>query len=174
MTPKSTEPSTPTVQVQQLINQVIASWTAQNKAVTDLFMLYGDDYYLNEVAPARNRGVYLLGHLIVASDGMLPLLGFGDRSYPELVSQFSTNPDRSVEPLPSVNKLKEKWTALNEALSTHFSQIQPEAWQERHTNVSEEAFAFQPERNKLSILLSRTNHISYHTGQLIFLTKKNA
>ncbi|WP_285545563.1 DinB family protein [Dyadobacter frigoris] len=157
--------------VQQIIKQVISSWVGQSKVVTDLFTLYEDNHYQNEVAPGRNRGVYLLGHLISASDGMIPLLGFGERLYPEFVQLFSSNPDRSFE-LPSVEELKEKWTNLNKLLSDNFDKMQAEDWLDRHTNVSPEDFAVQPERNKLSILLGRTNHISYHSGQLIFLKKK--
>jgi hypothetical protein len=40
---------------------------------------------------------------------------------------------------------------------------------DRHTAVSEADFALNPSRNKLSILISRTNHQSYHLGQLNLL-----
>jgi hypothetical protein len=154
---------------QIIIKQLIASWTAQSKVVTDLFNLFEDEHYLKQVAPERNRGIYILGHLISASDGMQPLLGFGERSYPELEQLFSSNPDRSFDQLPSVNELKEKWATLNAALQERFAQLSLEEWLDRHTKVSAEDFAIQPERNKLGVLLGRTNHISYHTGQLIFL-----
>ena len=157
------------IQVQQIIKQVISSWATQNKVVTDLFNLHEDEYYLKIVAPNRNRGVYILGHLISASDGMLPLLGFGERLYPELEQLFSNNPDYTFEQLPSVTELKKKWAALNVKLQDQFNKLTPEEWLDRHTKVSSEDFSIQPERNKLSIVLGRTNHISYHAGQLIFL-----
>jgi hypothetical protein len=157
------------IQAQQIIKQVIGSWAAQSKVVTDLFNLYEDEHYLQAVAPERNRGIYLLGHLISASDGMLPLLGFGERLYPELEQLFSLNPDRAFEQIPTVNELKKKWDALNTFLQDQFSKLTPEDWLDRHTKVSPEDFAAQPERNKLGVLLGRTNHISYHAGQLIFL-----
>lgn len=161
-----------TTQAEQIIKYVTGSWAAQSKRVTDLFNLYEDEHYLNEVAPARNRGIYLLGHLIASTDGMLPLLGFGSRLYPELEELFSLKPDRTFENLPALTDLKEKWSALNDVVAEHFSKLQPEEWLDRHMNVSPEDFALQPERNKLNVLLSRTNHISYHTGQLGFLKKK--
>jgi hypothetical protein len=40
-------------------------------------------------------------------------------------------------------------------------------WLQRHSAVSEEEFAKDPSRNRFSILLGRTNHLSYHLGQLV-------
>ena len=42
-------------------------------------------------------------------------------------------------------------------------------WFEKHTAVSEEDFTKEPHRNKLSVVLSRTNHLAYHVGQLALL-----
>lgn len=159
-------------QAVQIIKQVVNSWATQSRIITDLFNLYADEHYLNEVAPARNRGIYLLGHLVSATDGMLPILGLGDRLYPEMENLFSLNPDKTFNELPGVADLKEKWSTLNGVLAGLFDKLQPEEWLGRHTKVSPEDFALQPERNKLNVLLARTNHISYHTGQLIFLKQK--
>lgn len=43
---------------------------------------------------------------------------------------------------------------------------------QKHSAVSEEDFAKEPHRNKLNLLLNRTNHLSYHHGQLVFLKEK--
>jgi hypothetical protein len=40
-------------------------------------------------------------------------------------------------------------------------------WLQRHTAVSEEDFAKDTSRNRFAILLSRTNHLSYHLGQAV-------
>ncbi len=40
-------------------------------------------------------------------------------------------------------------------------------WLQRHAAVSGEDFAKDPLRNRFSILLSRTNHLSYHLGQAV-------
>ena len=40
----------------------------------------------------------------------------------------------------------------------------------KHTAVSDEDFSKEPTRNRLAVFLSRTNHASFHTGQ-IALTK---
>jgi ribose 1,5-bisphosphokinase PhnN len=40
-------------------------------------------------------------------------------------------------------------------------------WLQRHTAVSEADFAKDASRNRFAILLSRTNHLSYHLGQAL-------
>jgi len=40
-------------------------------------------------------------------------------------------------------------------------------WLARHTAVSEEDFAKDPSRNRFAVLLSRTNHLSYHLGPAV-------
>jgi len=42
---------------------------------------------------------------------------------------------------------------------------QPDEWFAKHSAVSAEDFAKEPHRNKLNILVNRTNHHSYHLGQ---------
>jgi hypothetical protein len=41
----------------------------------------------------------------------------------------------------------------------------------RHNAVSEEDYAKDPTRNRLAVLLSRTNHMSYHLGQITLALK---
>ena len=53
-----------------------------------------DEHLAAETAPGANRGIYLLGHLAAVSDGLLPLLGFGEKLYPQLEEVFLTNPDK--------------------------------------------------------------------------------
>jgi hypothetical protein len=44
-------------------------------------------------------------------------------------------------------------------------------WLKKHTAVSDEDFSKNPTRNRLAVFLNRTNHASFHTGQ-IALTKQ--
>lgn len=156
----------------QVIQQNIAAWNAQNEAVTRFFNRYNDETYMEEVAPGRNRAVYLLGHLTAVSDGLLPLLGLGERLYPELETLFATHADRTFEEIPSVAELKQYWHEIRQVLEERFNSLQPEEWLEKHTRVSAEDFAKEPLRNRLNVLISRTNHIGYHMGQLVFLKQQ--
>jgi hypothetical protein len=68
--------------------------------------------------------------------------------------------------------LRAYWKSSNAKLASHFDKVQPEQWFEKHSSVSAEDFAKEPHRNRLNIVLGRTNHLSSHIGQLAFLKKK--
>ena len=55
------------------------AWQTQLDRTTKLFESLSDEQLQKQVAPNRNTGVYLLGHLIAVHDAMLPLLGFGNQ-----------------------------------------------------------------------------------------------
>jgi hypothetical protein len=124
-----------------------------------------------ETAPGRNSGVYLIGHLIAVTDSLFPILGFGERLYPELNKIFIESPDKSGLQMPAITELKEYWNKVNAKFAVHISEVPAEEWFTRHNNVSEADFAKEPHRNKLNIIINRTNHTSYHLGQLVYLTK---
>jgi ribosomal protein L16 Arg81 hydroxylase len=71
----------------------------------------------------------------------------------------------------AITELKEYWNKVNAKLSNHISQVSSDEWFTRHNNVSEADFAKEPHRNKLNIIINRTNHTSYHLGQLVYLAK---
>lgn len=164
--------STAVAPAEQIISQVLTAWHTNNTRMQAFFNKYEDAAYQQEVAPGRSRAVYLFGHLIASADGLLPLFGLGDRLYPQLERLFLTNPDRTFDDIPSIAELKAYWDKVNATLTAHFDKMQPQDWLSRHTKVSEEDFAKEPHRNRLNVLLSRTMHISYHMGQLVFLNKQ--
>lgn len=155
----------------QIIKQIVAIWSSRNKAFSDFFNKYPNEDYLKDIAPGRNRSVYILGHLIAVNDGMIPLLGLGEKLFPEL-EDFVSKPDNTFEIEVTMNELKEKWEKLNAKLSDYFTKMTTTEWMERHADVSAEDFAKNTNRNKLNVLLDRTNHQSYHLGQLNFLDAK--
>ena len=130
-----------------------------------------DEQLQKEIVPGKNRGVYLLGHLIAVHDDMIPILNFGDKLYPELYEPFLKSPDKSITEIPSANDLRAFWRNQNEVLTQMFERLQPDEWFEKHNSVSAEDFIQEPHRNKLNILITRTNHLSYHTGQLVLIKK---
>ena len=158
-----------TAAAQQIITQVINNWKAQNKAVTSFINKYEDSVYLKEVAAGRNRAVYIFGHLIAASDNLLPMFGLGEPLFPSFAEFFSKNPDRTFADIPTISELRQSWETVNNTLAAHFNNMQIADWLSRHTKVSEEDFAADPLRNKLNVLISRTIHEGYHLGQLILL-----
>ena len=140
--------------------------------MTKLLDVLTDEQLLLETAPGRNRGIYLLGHLTAVSDGMSTFLGWGARLYPQLDDVFVKNPDKSGLSMPSPATVRDYWNKVHDNVSKHIKQTPAEDWFSKHTAVSEEDFAKEPFRNKLNIIINRTNHISYHFGQLVYLVKK--
>ena len=152
-----------------MIKMVIAAWESYFQRVNKLFENLSDEQLQKQVAPGRNTGVYLLGHLTAVTDGMLPLLGFGEKLYPELDKIFLESPDASGLKTPPVAELRSYWKAVNEKLSKNINAMNPDNWFTRHSAVSQEDFLKEPHRNKLNIIINRTNHQSWHYGQLLFL-----
>ena len=128
-----------------------------------------DDQLQREVSSGRNSGVYLVGHLAAVHDAMLPLLDFGNKLHPELENIFLKNPDKSGLLKPSIKQIRENWKTVNETLASHFAKMSVDEWFKKHSAVSEEDFSKEPHRNKLNLLMNRTNHLSGHYGQMIFL-----
>jgi hypothetical protein len=153
------------------IKMVLSNWQTQNGRLTALFDKLSDEELAAETAPGRNTGVYLLGHMAAVHDGMFTILGFGDRLYPDLDEVFLRNPDKSGLPKPPVPDLREYWKRVSETLEQHINATQPDEWFKRHNSVSDEDFAKEPHRNKLNILINRTNHLSTHLGQLNYLAR---
>ena len=156
---------------QILVKMVLDAWDAKVKEANAVFDKLTDEQLQLEVAPGRNRGIYLLGHLTAAHDRCIPLLNFGNRLYPKLDAVFIDHADKSTELAFTANELRSYWKNVNAVFADNFNKLSPEAWFERHTAISEEDYIKQPHRNKLNVILARTNHLAYHTGQLMFLKK---
>jgi len=155
-----------TTQSNLLVKMILMGWDAQNSYLNKLISSLTDEQLAKEIAPGKNTGIYLFGHLIAVSDGMLPLLGFGDRLFPEMEEVFIKNPDRSGQVFPPVTELKQRLEAVNTKLNSHFRSTEVDGWLSRHTAVSSEDFVKEPHRNKLNVVINRTGHMAYHIGQM--------
>src|SRR5882757_8064475 len=108
---------------QLVIKMTLDSWQGQLKAVSTIFEKLSDEQLMGEISPSRNRGIYLLGHMVAVHDLMLPLLRFEEVMYPELHPVFVDSPDRSFTEMPSVKILREQWIIINERLLKHFNAL---------------------------------------------------
>ncbi len=150
---------------------VLARWYALVKDIDNVLNSITDEQLLKEIAPRRNRGIYLLGHLIAVNDSVLLLLGMGEKLFPALSDPFLKLPDKTTKEIPSARELRANWRQSNEVLAQKFDRLQPEEWFERHTVVSAEDFLKEPHRNKLNIIITRTTHLAHHLGQLVLLNQ---
>jgi hypothetical protein len=92
-------------------------WKAQVDRADKLFGTLSSDQVLQEIAPGRNRLLYLWGHLTSIHDAMLPLLVLGKRLHPEFDVAFVTNPDKSQTVTPSHEEIRRAWITVNGELS---------------------------------------------------------
>ena len=154
------------------IKMVLDAWQSHNARFNKMLDSLTDEQLFSETAPGRNTGIYLAGHLVAVHDAMLPLLGLGEKLYPQLEGIFITEPDKSGLEMPSVAELRKYRDDINAKLSTAIEQLQRGEWFTKHGAISAEDFAKEPHRNKLNIIINRTNHLSYHLGQLAYLVRK--
>ena len=148
------------------------AWTKELDATTSLLDKLSDEQLMQEVSPSRNRGIYLVGHLIAEHDELMPLLRSGTALHPELGPLFMDAPDRAFDTLPSLQTLRDQWKVVHATLMGHIKQLPAHEWFTRHANLSEEDLPKEPHRNRLNVLLSRTSHLAYHRGQLVLLASK--
>lgn len=156
-------------QMELAVQMIFDRWDASIKSADNLINHLKDEQLEKEIAPGKNRGIYLLGHLIAVHDDMLRLLGMGSKQYPEWLEIFIQKSDKEVSELPSISELRKAWSQQCELLREQFSNLEANDWFARHTAVSEEDFAKEPHRNKLNIIITRTTHLQYHLGQLALL-----
>ena len=68
-------------------------WKTQIDRADKLFGALSSEEVLREIAPGRNRVLYLWGHLTAVHDAMLPLLGLRERLHPEFDVAFMGEPE---------------------------------------------------------------------------------
>jgi hypothetical protein len=151
-----------------IINLALSAWETQLERFSKHLEKLTDQQLESEIAPGRNRGVYILGHLTAVNDGFFPLFDLGEKIHPQLQDLFIRTPDRTV-PIPTTAELRQCWHDVNAKLTPALRNLTPEEWLGKHTSVSAEDFAKEPHRNKLNVLLNRTSHQAYHYGQIVLL-----
>jgi DinB superfamily len=103
------------------VQVAINSWRLVVERANKIFSSLTEDQLLKEVAPGRNRLIYLWGHLTAIHDAMSPVLGLGERLHPELDAIFVSSPDKTGAQLPTVGELRKYWDEVNAKL---LSQLQ--------------------------------------------------
>jgi uncharacterized damage-inducible protein DinB len=153
------------------VKVAINSWRLVLERADKIFSGLTEDQLLSEVAPGKNRVIYLWGHLIAVHDSMFSILGLGPRLHPDLDAIFIDNSDKAVAEIPSARQLKQYWDEVNAKLLSQFQSLSPDEWLLQHQAMSEDDYAKDPTRNRLAVLLSRTNHLSHHLGQVTLALK---
>jgi hypothetical protein len=148
------------------VTTVVTSWKQIVNRLDERFAALDGEQLQKQVAPNKNRLFYLLGHLTVLHDRMLPLLGIGERLHPEFDEAYLTNPDQTISDPLSAPDLKKAWGEVNAAIASGVEKFSIDDWLKKHNAISDEDFSNNPTRNRLAVFLNRTNHASFHTGQI--------
>src|SRR5215813_7639637 len=104
-----------------LIVVALSAWKTNIERAEKLFSGLSDDQLSKEVAPGKNRLIYLMGHLTAVHDGIPQLLGQGTRSYPEYDATFLKNPDKSQTNTPPVAEVRKAWKDVNAKIAEAFA-----------------------------------------------------
>src|SRR2546428_2849700 len=94
----------------------LKAWKTHIERADRLFGSLSAEEVQREIAPGRNRLLYLWGHLTAIHDAMVPLLGLGKRLHPEFDAAFVSNPDKSHAATPSQEQVREAWNVVNAEL----------------------------------------------------------
>jgi len=76
-----------------LIDSALRGWKSNVEQADKLFGALSSGELEQEIAPGRNRLIYVWGHLAAVNDALLPLLTIGERLHPEFDGMFVSNPD---------------------------------------------------------------------------------
>jgi hypothetical protein len=144
---------------------VLNSWKLVINRLDKTLSELSDEELQRPVAPGKNRVFYLLGYLTAMHDRMFPLLGIGERLHPELDDAYIANADKVLADPLSATELRRVWATISSGLTAVFERFTLEDWLQKHTAVSDEEFVKDPARNRLAIVMNRTSHASYHSGQ---------
>ncbi len=81
---------------QTFVDSALHNWRSNMDRAGKFFGSLTPEELELQVAPSRNRLIYIWGYLTALNDAILPLFGFGARCYPHLDKMFVTHPDRVV------------------------------------------------------------------------------
>ena len=125
-----------------LIDSALRGWKFNVERADKLFGGLSPGQLEQEVAPGKNRLIYLWGHLAAVNDRLLPLLGIGERLHPEFDGMFISNPDKSVELTVSGQSLQAAWQEIHQKLWEGFSKFSASDWAHRHPWIRREFHCF--------------------------------
>src|SRR4051812_41772250 len=96
---------------QAFVTAALNSWNSNLKGIDGFFAGLSDDALDAEIAPGKNRLVYLLGHFAAVHDRMIALLGVGERLHPELDALFLSAKDREVA-IPPAAEIRKMYAEI--------------------------------------------------------------
>ncbi len=153
-----------------IIKMILSAWQSGLQGINKTLSVLSDEDLNLEVASGRNKAAWIVGHLAAVNDTLFKILELGEKVNPTYERHFIQG-DAGIE-IPSVSEIRKYWEDTSTQLNKKIAALTTNDWFQKHSLVSSEDFAKEPHRNKLNVLMSRTSHLAYHNGQLVFLTKR--
>src|SRR5258707_14728764 len=72
----------------RMIDSALRAWKSNADRIDKFFGALSPEPLEQEIAPGRNRLIYLWGHIAALNDRLFPLMGLGPRLYPEMEVMF--------------------------------------------------------------------------------------
>jgi len=149
----------------------LLQWKAYNARMQKALDSISAQKFNEPIVANGNSPSWLFGHLADTDDKLLELFGIGKRLHPELEKIYHHERGKNQTGHLSKEELSAQWKAITSALDKAFDSWTEKEWMNRHTAVSEEDFAKEPQRNKLNVMLSRVSHKASHLGQIAMQVK---
>ena len=152
------------------VKMILAAWQSQQESINKTLSVLSDEDLNAEVATGKNKAIWIVGHLAVVNDRLFSILELGEKIGSNYEEYFY-NGETKTE-VPSADGARKYWENTSTLLNKKIANFTTNDWFQKHALVSAEDFAKEPHRNKLNVLINRTNHMAHHGGQLAFLVKK--
>ncbi len=118
------------------------------------------------IAPGKNHGVWILGHLLASDDDLSLYLGKGPMLFPEYSDMFGQGSIlKPVSEYPSTDLLREQWKEVTGKNKKIYSELKDEELSEPHAMIkgkTEDDFF----KTKENCIINWQLHQMYHAGQL--------
>ncbi|MBP9095220.1 MAG: DinB family protein [Ignavibacteria bacterium] len=152
------------------VSKILAKQYVESVGWTDWILRTLSDADLKlEIAPGKNHGVWILGHLIACEDDFTLFMGKGELSLPKYQELFGEGSKLlPVENYPPVSDLREKWNDLIRRNKKVYDNLNDIELIETQAQIEKNDFW----KTKEDIAVHWQHHLMYHAGQLGILTSK--
>ncbi len=127
-----------------------------------------DDDLMTELAPGKNHGIWILGHLIASDDDFSLFMGTGDPVYPEIQELFGQGSKlQPPDKYPDAKNLREKWDSICVKNRKIYSDLKDEDFEMPHAMVRN--YDTDYFKTKARVIMAWQIHQAYHAGQLALI-----
>lgn len=146
-------------------------WKLINGWLRNAITRLTDEALHNTIAPGKNHGIWILGHLIESEDELGVYLGLSDWLFPNYETLFGQgSPLLPPEQYPSASVLRQQWKQVSQRNDQILQLMTDTDWNQPHTRIDSgnplDTDFFKTKGRCISIW---NMHQTLHLGQLSVL-----